>query len=112
MDYELDFIGINEASSKSADAIGIRWKNEDGTYTIGIYDGGFEAYGEELKNHIIKYYSEDGETKPVIDFVICSHSDQDHATGIRILLEEFKVKRLYMNRPWLYVSSLIDNALL
>ena len=83
MDYELDFIGINESSSKSADAIEIRWKNEDGTYTIGIYDGGFEAYGKELKNHIIKYYSEDGETKLSIDFVICSHSDQDHVVGIK-----------------------------
>ena len=55
MNYELDFIGISDDSTKCADAIGIRWQNSDGTYTIGVYDGGFEKYGEALKNHINSY---------------------------------------------------------
>ena len=109
MNYELDFIGVNDDSAKCADAIGIRWENPDGLYTIGVYDGGFEKYGEALKNHINTYYSISGE-KPVIDFVICSHSDKDHVSGLKIILENFNVKKLYMNRPWLYASSLIDNA--
>lgn len=39
MAYEIEFIGIDE-ESKDADAIAIRWKNENNTYTIGVYDGG------------------------------------------------------------------------
>lgn len=92
-----------------ADAIGIRWQNSDGTYTIGVYDGGFEKYGESLKKHIDTYYSISDE-KPVIDFVICSHSDKDHVSGLKVILENFKVRKLYMNRPWLYAKFLIDNA--
>ena len=42
--------------------------------------------------------------------MICSHSDKDHVSGLKVILENFKVRKLYMNRPWLYASSLIDNA--
>ncbi|MCK9170525.1 MAG: hypothetical protein M0P01_08935 [Treponema sp.] len=117
MSYELDFIGVNE-QTKDSDAIAIRWKNTSGSdapYTIGIYDGGIERYGDELKNHLNKYYfdDEDEEKNPsekIINFVICSHSDQDHTAGLKTILENFKVQVLYMNRPWKYVDELIDNA--
>lgn len=106
MKYELDFIGINE-ETKDADAIGIHWIEND-VHTIGVYDGGFSAHGEALKETIEKYYFT--ESKKDIDFVICSHSDQDHVSGIKKILEENTVKKLYMNRPWNYIDELYENV--
>lgn len=108
MAYEIDFIGINE-ETKDSDAIGIRWK-EEGRYKVGVYDGGITKYGEKLKEHIEDYYFDKTDEKKVIDFVICSHSDQDHVSGLKCILENFDVKVLYMNRPWLYVDEVIENA--
>ncbi len=109
MAYEIDFIGINE-ESKDSDAIAFRWKDSNGNYKIGVYDGGIQAYGEKLQEHLNQYYFDKNETDKVIDFVICSHSDLDHASGLKIILENFKVNNLYMNRPWLYVDDVFDKV--
>ena len=106
MKYELDFIGVNE-ETKDADAIGIHWVEND-IHTIGVYDGGFSAHGNALKNIIEKFYFT--EDKKDIDFVICSHSDQDHVTGLKNLLESNTIKTLYMNRPWQYIDELYEKV--
>lgn len=108
MAYEMDFIGVNE-ETQDATAICMRWKNQDGTYTVGVVDGGFSAYGNALKEHLNKYYFEDGQNK-VIDFVVCSHPHQDHAAGLIEILENFTVKRLFINLPWNYIDELYDKV--
>ncbi len=109
MAYEIDFIGIDE-ESKDSDAIAFRWKDENGNYKIGVYDGGIQAYGEKLQEHLNQYYFNQNETDRVIDFVICSHSDLDHASGLKTILNNFKVNILYMNRSWLYVDDVFDKV--
>lgn len=105
MKYEIDFIGINK-EGKDADAICFRYFNEnDNKYHIGIYDGGTNDYGIEMKEHIKKYYKQNDEPI-VIDFIVCSHSHEDHASGLTEILNEFTVKKVYMNRPWLYLEEL------
>jgi hypothetical protein len=104
MPYELDFIGV-DVETTDADAICFRWKNDIGGYTIGVYDGGTSVYGEELRDHLLKYYFEEGAGK-TIDFVICSHSDQDHSAGLKVILNSFKVNHLIMNRPWAHTREL------
>jgi len=108
MGYEVDFIGVNE-ETKDADAIAIRWKEGTG-YKVGVYDGGITKYGEALQRHLNKYYFEEGNSTKTIDFVVCSHSDQDHVCGLKTILENFEVKVLYMNRPWLYVDDVYEEA--
>lgn len=108
MGYELDFIGVNE-ETKDADAIGLRLDKGNQSYVIGVYDGGLKIYGEALRKHMEKYYWDSTEEK-IIDFVICSHSDQDHTSGVKEILENFTVKELYMNRPWLYVDDVFDKV--
>ena len=108
MAYEVDFIGISE-ETKDADAIAMRWKTATGGYKIGVYDGGIQAYGVELQNLLNSYYFGVDEYPKVIDFVVVSHSDQDHTTGLKTILENYTVKALYMNRPWLYTKDLIKN---
>src|SRR5689334_23309834 len=108
MAYELDFIGVNQ-ETKDADAIGIRWKKGDDNCVVGVYDGGLQIYGEKLKDHIDEcYFNGFKDEDKIIDFVICSHSDQDHTSGIKEILETYKVKALYMNRPWMYVDDIFD----
>lgn len=108
MAYELDFIGVNE-ETQDADAIGIRWIVNNDHYVVGVYDGGIKLYCEKLKEHMETYYFNNSSNE-VVDFVICSHSDQDHTSGIKEILESFEVKALYMNRPWEYVDDVFDKV--
>lgn len=107
MAYEIDFVGVGEEVKKDADAIAIRWEDEPGRYKVIVYDGGVQAHGEKLVQHLKEYYFNDSD-EMVIDCVICSHSDLDHTSGLKSILEEFEVKKLYMNRPWLYVEDIWD----
>lgn len=102
MAYEIDFVCTDDVVS-NADAIAIRWKNADSDldYHYGVYDGGYLATGEALCEHIKKYYKTE-----TLDFVVCSHPDQDHADGLQMVLENFKVNKLYMNCPWDYIDKL------
>lgn len=104
MNYEIDFIGVPDAGS--ADAICFRWQRKDGSIGIGVYDGGTQKYAEALCELLDTYYFTDV-SKKVVDFVVCSHSDQDHCAGLKLVLEKFTVKKLYLNIPWLYTKELI-----
>lgn len=108
MGYEIEFIGINEDVS-DADAICMRWSDISNNYIVGVYDGGFIIHGEALNEHINSFYFRNKKEK-IIDFVICSHSDQDHASGLTEILENYEVKALYMNRPWLYITDIFDKV--
>ena len=115
MPYEIEFIGVGSEVKKDADAICFRWLDHrdywNAVYKIGVFDGGFEAHGKKMVEHMNQYYfnSSDYYDK-VIDCVFVSHSDQDHVIGIKTILENFKVKNLYMNRPWLYLDDLYDKV--
>lgn len=104
MNYEIDFVGVPNAGS--ADAICFRWQRKNGSIGIGVYDGGTLKYAESLCNLLDTYYFQE-DSKKVIDYVICSHSDQDHCAGLKLILEKYTVKNLYLNIPWKYVDTLI-----
>ena len=117
MAYEIDFIGVKETEcKKDADAICLRWKsgkdyNGNDVYTVGVVDGGFEAHGQAMVRHMNEYYFNDaaGRKAPfekIVDFVVVTHPDSDHTTGLKVILENFNVQNIYMNRPWLYIDFL------
>ena len=105
MAYEIDFIGVSsEKSKQDADAIAIRWIDKYNKCRVVVYDGGLQAHGEALSDHLrIHYFNGCSGT---VDAVVVSHSDQDHTSGLVNVLENFSVKELYMNRPWLYAEEL------
>ena len=77
--------------------------------------GGVEAHGNAMIAHMNQYYFDDAEgvkskEKKTIDFVVVTHPDQDHAIGLKQVLKAFDVKKIYMNRPWLYVDELFDKV--
>ena len=121
MAYEIDYIGVKaDKATKDADAICLRWKtgialNGMPIYKVGVIDGGVEAHGNAMIAHMNQYYFDDAEgvkskEKKTIDFVVVTHPDQDHAIGLKQVLKAFDVKKIYMNRPWLYVDELFDKV--
>ena len=103
MEYEIDFIPVGEGS-KSGDAICLRYSYDDGvSWHVGVIDGGTQDSGESLCQHIEKYYK----TK-TIDFLICTHPDQDHASGPSVILDNLIVNKVLMHCPWDYVDYIYD----
>lgn len=121
MAYEIDFIGVNaEQSTKDADAICLRWKDDiagygEQTYKVGVVDGGFEVHGDAMVRHMNQYYFHDkysykNPEDKIVDFMVVTHPDQDHVSGLKKVLENFSVQKIYMNRPWLYVDDLYEKV--
>lgn len=97
MGYEVDFLAVGD-EAKSGDAIAIRFGELEGSrekQTVVVIDGGFKKSGEELVSHIKTHYGTD-----LVDLVILTHPDTDHTSGLHIVLEELKVKKLWMHKPW------------
>lgn len=98
--FEIDFLDV--ASKKSGDAIALRYRR-NGVTQIHVVDGGYQATGEKLVEHIDAYY----DAPETINAVVVTHPDGDHGGGIIRILEEFNVEGLWMLRPWLYAEELI-----
>ena len=106
MPFEIDFL-TNANVKQDADAICLRFNtNILGGYTICIFDGGTSEYANTIKEHITQYYG----NPVIIDYVFCSHPDQDHASGLKEILETCAVRNLVMNRPWLYARELFPRV--
>ena len=65
-------------------------------------DGGTKESGGALVKHIQKYYKTD-----CVDYVVNTHPDKDHASGLTEILENLKVKELWIHRPWCYIDQII-----
>lgn len=98
MGYELDFLAVGE-KSQSGDAIAFRYGNlingSRDEQKVIVIDGGFQKDGENLVEHVKKYYQTD-----TIDLVISTHTDDDHIQGLQVVLNNMTVKRLWMHLPW------------
>lgn len=94
---EIDFLPVGDGE-KCGDAIALRYGNLHGTrdeQTVVVVDGGFRASGEALVEHINSYYGTNR-----VDIVISTHPDQDHVSGLKVVLEEMEVGTLLMHLPW------------
>ncbi len=101
--FEIDFYQIT--GKKSADAIPLRYKINQNTYKH-IVDAGFQTTGTELVNYINTFYS----NPSTINNVVVTHSDADHCGGIKEIIDKYTVNSLWMLRPWLYTSEIIDRS--
>lgn len=102
--YEIDFLPVGDG--KSGDAIALRWW-EGNQYKqnqkVMVIDGGTKESGQKLVEHIWDYYETDR-----VDYVINTHPDQDHASGLTEVLENLEVGELWIHRPWKYIPCIID----
>ena len=102
MAHEIDFLAVGNGE-RSGDAIALRY-SDGHSYRIHVIDGGDQAAGVRMVEHIRKYYG----NPSYIDDVTCTHCDDDHSSGLREVINAFDVGNIWMNRPWLYASSIID----
>ncbi|UWU70590.1 MBL fold metallo-hydrolase [Bradyrhizobium sp. NC92] len=98
--FEIDFLDVE--AKDSGDAICLRYQL-GGDTCIHVVDGGYQKTGQSVVDHINKYYG-----NPIlIDNVVCTHNDGDHAGGLQSVLESFDVGALWMLRPWMYAQELL-----
>src|SRR5262245_50473120 len=87
MGYEIEFFPVGDAS-KAGDAITVRY-GEPPNYSVVIIDGGTDASGEAIVDHVRAVYG----NVLHID-VINTHPDADHSCGLRHVLRELPVRQL------------------
>jgi len=103
MGYEIDYIPVGN-NSRSGDAIAFRFGNLAGTRDeqfVVVIDGGFKDSGEQLVQLIKDTYK-----TQQVDLVISTHPDEDHISGLLIVLEKLSVGQLAMHRPWNHASEI------
>lgn len=93
---EIDFCQVH--MSKSGDAIGIRYPIGQ-NWSVHLVDGGYATTAPEIAQFIRGTYGTD-----LINHVVVTHPDRDHAEGLAPILEEFRVGTLWMLRPWDYAA--------
>lgn len=101
MNYEVDFLPVGESSG---DAIVIRYGDDTNGYYLHVVDGGRTDTAKTIINHINTFYP-----GYHINHMVLSHADDDHATGLVGVMEQFEVKNLWMNRPWLYAQEVLHH---
>lgn len=108
--YEVDFLPVGKGE-RSGDAIALRYGNLYGSaeeQTIITIDGGTEDSGEALVEHVKKYYGTER-----VDMAFLSHPDNDHASGMRTVVEKLDVRQIVMHLPWNHsaaVKKLLDDG--
>jgi beta-lactamase superfamily II metal-dependent hydrolase len=103
MAYEIDYIPVGDGE-KGGDAIVLRFGNLTGPreqQSIIVIDGGTKESGELLVKHIQEVYKAND-----VDIVISTHPDQDHASGLSVVLENLKVGSLLMHKPWEHAEEI------
>lgn len=104
MAYEIDYLPVGEGE-RGGDAIALRFGNLAGLreeQTVIVIDGGTKDSGTALVEHIKLYY---GGTD-FVDFVISTHPDADHASGLCVVLEQMRVGTLVMHKPWEHAEDI------
>ena len=99
MGYEVDYLAVGDGE-KSGDAIAMRWgylRRSLPKQRVIVIDGGTKESGQALVEHIHRYYRTNE-----VDLVVCTHCDADHASGLSVVLEQLRVRKLLMHEPWLH----------
>lgn len=102
LNCEVEFLPVG-TGAKAGDAIVVRY-GDDASYKLMLVDGGHAETGAKIVDHLCTYFG----PCPVLEHVVLTHSDGDHASGIRKVLEEVPVQHLWMHIPWLLAENSRD----
>lgn len=101
--YEIDFLPVEAEDgpgSKSGDAITARFTVEStGRNAVVVIDGGFQATGDQVVEHVRRYYCTDE-----VDLVVSTHPDADHINGLVPVIEQLDVGELLVHQPRLHAG--------
>lgn len=98
--FEVDFIAVGDGE-RSGDAIAMRYGTAVGGHYITIIDGGTKETGQKLVRLVRDTYRSD-----TVHFVVNTHPDADHSSGLSVVLEELRVGQLWMHQPWKYAADI------
>ncbi|MFC7700417.1 ComEC/Rec2 family competence protein [Bradyrhizobium sp. GCM10028915] len=101
MKCEVEFIAVG-ANSKAGDAIVIRY-GEPHDYKLILVDGGHGETGERLVTHLRKEFG----PRVALEHVLLTHSDADHASGLRTVLEQVPVRNMWLHVPWFLARDVV-----
>lgn len=101
MKCEIEFIAVGEGC-RAGDAIVVRY-GEEGDYSLMLVDGGTAETGKDLVTHLRSQFGE----RIRLEHVVLTHSDADHASGIRAVLEEIPVSHVWLHIPWLLSADAV-----
>jgi beta-lactamase superfamily II metal-dependent hydrolase len=99
MNCEIEFLAVG-GGCKPGDAIIVRYGQPD-AYELMVIDGGHTETGETLVSHLKKHFGDDVS----LAHIVLTHSDADHASGLRELLREIPVQNLWLHIPWLLAEE-------
>lgn len=96
--YLIRFFKVGE-NCKSGDAILIELYDDKDKPHLILIDGGYQETGDKIAAYLTERFG----CNPTIDYMINTHPDRDHISGLVSLLssEKVKVKNLIINRPWI-----------
>lgn len=96
---EIEFRPVGD-KSKAGDAIVVRYGEID-NYQIMLVDGGTMDAGETLAGHLKSTFG--GNVQ--IEHIVLTHSDADHASGLRAVLRDLPVKNVWLHIPWNFAAE-------
>jgi beta-lactamase superfamily II metal-dependent hydrolase len=99
MKCEIEFLAVGEGS-RAGDAIVVR-HGEPHAFQVMLIDGGTEATGDTIVKHLRRQFGD----QVFINDMVLTHSDIDHASGLRIVLEQMRVDRLWLHLPWIHAEQ-------
>jgi beta-lactamase superfamily II metal-dependent hydrolase len=102
MNFEIEFHPVGDGS-KAGDAISVRY-GSDGDYKVIIIDGGTDDSGERIVQHVKSVYG----PRTIVSDVVNTHPDSDHACGLREVLRELPVERLWIHGVWHHTASITN----
>ena len=101
MKCEVEFMPVGEGT-RAGDAIVIRYGEED-NFDLMVVDGGTLDAGEAMIAHIQKHFG----AGAVIEHMVLTHGDADHASGLREVLKVIPVRNLWLHVPWVHAQETI-----
>jgi len=99
MKCEIEFLPVGDAS-KAGDAIVVRYGEPD-AYELMLVDGGTLDTGDAIVEHLRQQFG----PAVTLSHVVLTHSDSDHASGLRKVLEEVPTTNLWLHVPWLHAAE-------
>lgn len=93
MKCEVEFLAVGDGC-RPGDAIIARY-GDINSYQLMIVDGGNAETGETIVRHVQRYFS----GQP-ISHVLLTHSDIDHASGLRTVVQNLDVRNVWLHMPW------------
>jgi beta-lactamase superfamily II metal-dependent hydrolase len=99
MKCEIEFLPVGDAS-KAGDAIVVRYGEQE-AYELMLVDGGTLETGEAIVEHLRKQFGQAVRLK----HVVLTHSDADHASGLRTVLERIPTENIWLHVPWFHAEE-------